>query len=60
MGFTATPAAVRARAVVANVNPQMLFQTLVPQDAVPAAAANDPAASDAKNLRRGKLCVDMG
>src|SRR5262249_11956833 len=31
--------AVRARAVVANVNPQMLFQALVPQDAVPAAAA---------------------
>jgi phytoene dehydrogenase-like protein len=31
--------AVRARAVVANVNPQMLFQQLMPQDAVPAATA---------------------
>ena len=31
--------AVRARAVVANVNPQMLFQVLVPQDAVPASTA---------------------
>jgi phytoene dehydrogenase-like protein len=31
--------AVKARAVVANVNPQMLFQALVPPDAVPAAAA---------------------
>ncbi|HSV25573.1 MAG TPA: NAD(P)/FAD-dependent oxidoreductase, partial [Xanthobacteraceae bacterium] len=31
--------AVRARAVVANVNPQMLFQALVPQDAVPVATA---------------------
>ena len=31
--------AVRARAVIANVNPQMLFQALVPQDAVPAATA---------------------
>jgi len=31
--------AIRARAVVANVNPQMLFQALVPQDALPAAAA---------------------
>jgi phytoene dehydrogenase-like protein len=30
---------VRARAVVANVNPQMLFQKLVPQGAVPAATA---------------------
>jgi phytoene dehydrogenase-like protein len=29
--------AVRARAVVANVNPQQLFQTLVPRDAVPRA-----------------------
>ena len=29
--------AVRARAVVANVNPQMLFQVLVPREAVPAA-----------------------
>ena len=28
--------AVRARAVIANVNPQMLFQALVPRDAVPA------------------------
>ena len=28
--------AVRARAVVANVNPQQLFQALVPRDAVPA------------------------
>jgi phytoene dehydrogenase-like protein len=31
--------AVKARAVVANVNPQMLLQGLVPQDAVPAATA---------------------
>jgi phytoene dehydrogenase-like protein len=31
--------AVKARAVVANVNPQMLFQVLLPPDAVPAAAA---------------------
>jgi phytoene dehydrogenase-like protein len=31
--------AVKALAVVANVNPQMLFQVLVPPDAVPAAAA---------------------
>ena len=31
--------AIRAHAVVANVNPQMLFQALVPQDALPAAAA---------------------
>lgn len=31
--------AVRARAVVANVNPQRLFQALVPADAVPAATA---------------------
>ncbi len=31
--------AVRARAVVANVNPQQLFQVLVPQNAVPAATA---------------------
>jgi phytoene dehydrogenase-like protein len=31
--------AVRARAVVANVNPQYLFQTLVPPEAVPAAMA---------------------
>jgi phytoene dehydrogenase-like protein len=30
---------VRARAVVANVNPKMLFQALVPQDAVSAPAA---------------------
>jgi phytoene dehydrogenase-like protein len=30
---------VRARTVVANVNPQMLFQVLVPQDWVPATAA---------------------
>ena len=29
--------AVRARAVVANVNPKMLFQALVPRDAAPAA-----------------------
>jgi phytoene dehydrogenase-like protein len=29
--------AVRARAVIANVNPQYLFQTLVPAEAVPAA-----------------------
>jgi len=31
--------AIRARAVVANVNPQQLFQTLVPLDAVPHAVA---------------------
>src|ERR1700687_2443841 len=31
--------AIRARAVVANVNPQHLFQTLVPPDAVPGAMA---------------------
>jgi len=31
--------AVRARAVIANVNPQYLFQTLVPRDAVPHAVA---------------------
>jgi phytoene dehydrogenase-like protein len=31
--------AARARAVVANVNPQMLFQALLPRDAVPAATA---------------------
>lgn len=31
--------AVRARAVVANVNPQYLFQALVPHEAVPAAMA---------------------
>ena len=30
---------VRARAVIANVNPQYLFQTLVPRDAVPYAVA---------------------
>jgi phytoene dehydrogenase-like protein len=30
---------VRAAAVIANVNPQMLFQELVPRDAVPAATA---------------------
>jgi phytoene dehydrogenase-like protein len=29
--------AVRARAVIANVNPQYLFQTLVPRDAAPLA-----------------------
>jgi phytoene dehydrogenase-like protein len=31
--------AVRARAVIANVNPQYLFQTLVPRDAAPHAVA---------------------
>jgi phytoene dehydrogenase-like protein len=31
--------AVKARAVVANVNPQMLFQALLPPDAVPASTA---------------------
>src|ERR1700724_1087757 len=31
--------AIRARAVIANVNPQHLFQTLVPQQAVPSAMA---------------------
>jgi phytoene dehydrogenase-like protein len=31
--------AVRARAVIANVDPQHLFQTLLPQDAVPGAMA---------------------
>ncbi len=31
--------AIRARAVIANVNPQHLFQTLVPQQAVPGAMA---------------------
>jgi phytoene dehydrogenase-like protein len=31
--------ALRARAVVANVNPQLLFQTLVPREAVPRAMA---------------------
>ena len=31
--------AIRARAVIANVNPQHLFQTLVPPDAVPRAMA---------------------
>src|ERR1700726_4063351 len=31
--------AIRARAVIANVNPQHLFQTLVPPDAVPGAMA---------------------
>src|ERR1700686_1797158 len=31
--------AIRARAVIANVNPQHLFQTLVPPDAVPDAMA---------------------
>ena len=33
--------ALRAHAVIANVDPQMLFQALVPQDAVPAARPNE-------------------